>query len=341
VDLEALVPLDRLGPALSEATGNDAWRDTSVHLISGGKSNLTFTLRSDAGELILRRPPTGTLLPSAHDMSREARVQQALAGTSVPVARIVLHDGGDLIGIQCYVMEKADGHIIRGELPEGYATTSAEREQMSFAFVDTLAALHAVDQDAVGLSDYGRPDGFMARQVRRWTGQWDASKSHDVPDIDELARRLAAAVPTQQRATIVHGDFRADNVVYDAANPSRIQAVLDWELSTLGDPLTDVALLMLFWRSAEDGRLDLVPGVTHLAGFPDRTTMLRRYSAASGADLSDMDYYQAFAHFKFAVIAQGVSARSKAGAMGGQDFGDLADQILYLGQTGLEFLKEH
>lgn len=336
-----LVPMERLGAALAQATGDDAWLDTSAHLISGGKSNLTFTLRSEAGELVLRRPPTGTLLPSAHDMGREARVQQALAGSDVPVAAIILHDRGDLIGVPCYVMQKASGHIIRGELPIGYASTPCEREQMSFAFVDTLAALHAVDHDAVGLGDYGRPDGFMARQVRRWTGQWNASKSHEVPDIEELARRLAETQPAQKPSTIVHGDFRADNVVYDAADPSRINAVLDWELSTLGDPLSDVALLMLFWRNAEDGPLDLIPGVTHLPGFPDRAAMLARYAAISGTDVSDMGYYQAFAHFKFAVIAQGVQARAKAGAMGGQDFGNLDHQILYLGQTGLEFLKEH
>lgn len=337
----ALIPMQRLGPALVEVTGQEAWRDACAELISGGKSNLTFVVRSDAGEVILRRPPTGTLLPSAHDMGREARVQKALAGTAVPVPRIVLHDRGDLIGVPCYVMEKAAGHVIRGDLPEGYATTAVEREQMSFAFVDILASLHAVDYDTVGLGGYGRPHGFMARQVRRWSGQWDASKSGEIPEIDELAQRLARSVPPQRRSAIVHGDFRVDNVVYDVAGPSRINAVLDWELSTLGDPLSDVALLMLFWRSPDDSRLGLIPGVTHLPGFPDRATMLARYAATSGADLSDLDYYQAFAHFKFAVIAQGVSARSKAGVMGGQDFGDLDDQILYLGQTGLEFLKEN
>ncbi|MDT0200458.1 phosphotransferase family protein [Nocardioides sp. AE5] len=333
-----LIPHDRLAPALVAATGDERWAEFETELISGGKSNLTFFLRSDAGELVLRRPPTGKLLPSAHDMGREARVQRGLAGTDVPVAKVVLHDEGDLIGIQCYVMERVPGHVIRGELPEGFATTPAEREQMAYAFVDTLAALHAVDQDAVGLGDYGRPEGFMARQVRRWVGQWEASKAHDVPEIDELGRRLAAAVPTQQRSTIVHGDYRTDNVVHDADDPARINAVLDWELSTLGDPLTDVALLMLFWRNADEGQLSLIPGVTHLPGFPDRDAMLERYAARSGADLSDMGYYQAFAHFKFAVIAQGVSARSKAGAMGGQDFGDLDDEIQGLAVAGLAHL---
>lgn len=333
-----LIPLDRLAPALVAATGDERWASPQVELVSGGKSNLTFILRSLAGELVLRRPPTGDLLPSAHDMGREARVQRGLAGTDVPVAQIVLEDAGDLISIQCYVMEKVPGHIIRGELPAGYATTTRERRSMGMAFADTLACLHAVDPVAVGLGAYGRPEGFMARQVRRWTGQWEASRTQEVEEIDELGRRLAAAVPTRQRSTIVHGDFRLDNVIFDVSDPGRINAVLDWELSTLGDPLSDVGLLMLFWRSADEPALNLIPGVTHLNGFPSRDEMLHQYAVTSGADLSDMDFYQAFACFKFAIIAQGVQVRAAAGAMGGQDFGNLDDEIHLLGQTGLTFV---
>ncbi|GAB2642528.1 phosphotransferase family protein [Nocardioides ginkgobilobae] len=335
---EDLVRTERLGPALAQATGDDRWADLSAELISGGKSNLTFLLRSGADELVLRRPPTGGLLASAHDMGREARVQSALADTDVPVARVVLADAGELIGIPCYVMEKVPGHIVRGDLPEGYAETPAERERLSYAFADTLAALHAVDADAVGLGDYGRPEGFVARQVRRWTGQWQASATHEVPEIDELARRLAATVPPQQRATIVHGDYRLDNVVLDAERPGQVNAVLDWELSTVGDPLTDLALLSLFWIGPGEQQLSLIPGVTHLPGFPTREQMLERYAVTSGADLADIGWYEAFAHFKFAVIAQGVQARAKAGAMGGQDFGDLDDEILHLGRAGLDLL---
>lgn len=337
-DMVQLVRLDRLGPALVEVTADVAWHDTEAELISGGKSNLTFLLTSDAGELILRRPPTGHLLPSAHDMVREARVQAALAGTNVPVARIVLADAGDLIGIQCYVMAKVPGHVIRGELPGGYAGTATEREALSYSFVDTLAALHAVDPEAVGLGDYGHPEGFMSRQVRRWTGQWKASATHEVAEIDALAQRLADSVPVQRRATIVHGDYRLDNVVLDPVHTGRINAVLDWELSTLGDPLTDLALLSLFWTGPGERRLSLIPGVTHLPGFPTREQMLQRYAATSGTDLADMGWYEAFAHFKFAVIAQGVQARARAGAMGGQDFGDLDDEILHLARSGLTLL---
>lgn len=341
IDPAALTGLDRLAPALAEATEDDRWRSCTAELIIGGKSNLTFTLRSEAGELVLRRPPTGNLLPSAHDMAREARVQRGLASTDVPVPRIVLADEGDLIGVQFYVMEKVPGHVVRDQLPGGWAETPEERRAMAFALADTLAALHAVDYEAVGLGDYGRPEGFMARQVRRWSGQWEKSRSREVPEMEELARRLAADVPRQQRATIVHGDFRTDNVIYDAGDPGRINAVLDWELSTLGDPMSDVGLLMLYWREAGEDGLSLIPGVSHLPGFPSRAEMLDRYATTAGVDLDDLTWYQAFAHFKFAVIVQGVSARSKAGAMGGQDFGDLDDLVLRLAAEGLDHLKEH
>ncbi|AEF40130.1 phosphotransferase family protein [Hoyosella subflava] len=337
-DLLGLLPLSALAPALVAATNDTRWTEVDAELITGGKSNLTFGLSCPAGELILRRPPTGELLPRAHDMVREARVQEALAGTAVPTAAIVLVDDGNLLGFPFYVMEKVPGHVVRGDLPAGYATETDERRAIGEGFVDTLATLHAVDYEAIGLADYGRPEGFMARQVRRWTGQWEASRFEPVAEIEELGARLAAAVPAQQRTAIVHGDYRLDNVVLDSTAPGRIAAILDWELSTLGDPLTDLGLLLLFWREEGEPELSLIPGVSHLPGFPSRTQMLARYAETAGVDLSDMDWYLAFAHFKFAVIAQGVAARSRAGAMGGQDFGDLDAEILGLGQRGLALL---
>ena len=333
---QELVPTDRLGPALVEATGDERWTQVHPELISGGKSNLTFLLTSPAGEMVLRRPPTGDLLPSAHDMLREARVQAALADTPVPTAPIVLADAGDLIGIQCYVMAKVSGHIIRDRIPEGYATTEAERRAMGFGFINTLAAIHAVDPDAVGLGDYGRPSGFMERQVRRWTGQWEKSATHEVPEVDELARRLVARIPAQQRSTIAHGDYRVDNVVFDATDPGRINAVLDWELSTLGDPLADLGMLLMFWRQpGESDVSSLTPGITHLPGFPTRQELSERYAAVTGLDLEQLAIYTAFAHFKFAVIAQGVSVRARSGAMGEQNFGDLDLEVRAVAAAGL------
>lgn len=334
-----LLSIDRLAPALVDATGDARWRDLHAELISGGKSNLTFLLSSSAGELVLRRPPTGELLPRAHDMVREARVQSALADTVVPTAPIVLVDEGDLIGISCYVMERVPGVVIRDSLPAGYATTTDERRALSFVFVDALAALHSIDPASVGLADYGKPTDYAQRLVRRWTGQWEQSRTHAVPEIDELARRLASRIPDQVASTIVHGDYRIDNCVFDAHNPGRINAVLDWELSTLGDPLTDLGYLLMFWRHPGEAQVSsLVPTVTNQVGFPTRDEMVDRYAIISALPLDHLDFHVALAHFKFAVIAQGVASRSRAGTMGGQDFGDLDDEILATATAGLDLI---
>jgi aminoglycoside phosphotransferase (APT) family kinase protein len=334
-----LVRPDRVGPAIADATGIGDWTDLSVELVSGGKSNLTFELISAAGSLILRRPPTGELLPSAHDMGREARIQRALAPTPVPVAPIVLEDDGKLIGVPFYVMEKVPGHVIRGELPDGYATTPEERQALTRTFVDTLAALHAINPDDVGLSDYGRPNGFLERQIRRWGGQWEASRTTEVSAVDELGRRLRQARPATSANTIVHGDYRLDNCLFDPTDPGRIAAVLDWELSTLGDPLTDVGMLLFFWRGPGEPSTSLTPGVTHLPGFPDRAEIIEQYQARTGNDLSQIAYYEAFAHYKFAIIAQGIAARVQAGSMGGQDFGNLDDEVRHTAEQGLQRLS--
>ena len=336
-----LVRLDLLGPALADATGDGRWRGLDAALIAGGKSNLTFELTSAAGALILRRPPSGELLPSAHDMGREARIQRALAGTSVPVPKIVLTEpGGDLLGVPFYVMEKVAGHVIRDQLPDGYAQTPAEKLALTDALVDVLADLHAVDADAIGLGDYGRPHGYLERQLRRWNGQWETSKTHEVKAVDELGARLATIRPESQRASIVHGDYRLDNCLMALADPSRVAAVLDWELSTLGDPLTDLGLLLFYWREPGEDKPALTPAVTRNPGFPGRAHLVERYARRTGAQLGDMAFYEAFAYFKFAVIAQGIAARVAAGSMAGQDFGNLDEEVTKIAEGGLARLKE-
>jgi aminoglycoside phosphotransferase (APT) family kinase protein len=336
-----LLRLDRLGPALADALDDDRWRECTASLISGGKSNLTFELASGAGVLIVRRPPTGSLLPSAHDMGREARIQRALAGTPVPVAPVLLEDPTDeLIGAPFYVMEKIEGHIIRERLPEGYAADDSGKTALADALVDVLVALHEVDPAAVGLSDYGRPDGFLERQIRRWNGQWEKSKTHDVPVVDELGHRLAARLPGAQRSSVVHGDYRLDNCLMHPADPGRVAAVLDWELSTLGDPMTDLGLLLFYWREPGEPEPALTPAVTRTPGFPGRGHLAERYVAATGADLADLAFYEAFAHFKFAVIAQGIAARVTAGVMAGQQFGDLDAEVARIADEGLHRLAQ-
>ncbi len=334
--MRELVRPDRLGPVLAAALGDDGWRELDVTLIAGGKSNLTFTLTGAAGSLVLRRPPTGEVLPSAHDMAREARVQRALAGTPVPVPRVLFEDRtGDLLGVPFYVMEKVDGLVVRDALPPGYAPDAADRVAMADALVDVLADLHRIEPAPAGLGDYGRPAGFMARQLRRWRGQWDASKTHDLPALDELGARLAAAVPDAQRATIVHGDFRLDNCLLDHEDPARVRAVLDWELSTLGDPMADLGMLLFYWREPGEPEPLLTPAITRGEGFPGRAHLAARYARRTGADLAELAFYEAFAHFKFAVIAQGVAARAAAGAMAGQTFGDLDGEVRRIAAEGL------
>lgn len=339
MNFDELTRPDRLGPALVGATDDSRWATFDTRLIAGGKSNLTFEITSAAGSLVLRRPPSGHLLPSAHDMNREARVQRALAGTDVPVAPVILLDrDGDLLGVPSYVMAKVDGHVIRESLPDGLLTTEAEHIGLGHTMVDTLVRLHSVDPAAVGLDDFGRPDGFLARQIRRWGGQWDQSKTHDVDELTRLGVLLGEHMPATQRTSIVHGDYKIDNCILDQEDPSRIAALLDWEMSTLGDPMTDLGMMLFYWREADQPQYELIPAVTDQPGFPSRQHLAERYAAATGVTLDEINYYVAFANFKFAIIAQGVSARAAAGAMAGQDFGNLDPLVLECARAGLELL---
>jgi aminoglycoside phosphotransferase (APT) family kinase protein len=339
-DLRALTeqaaPPAAVGAYLAAELGDDAWRDVSVSLISGGKSNLTFVVTSGVGEVVLRRPPLSTVLPTAHDMRREHRVMTGLWSTPVPVPRtLALCTDESVLGAPFYVMERVHGHIVREQLPEGYATTAAERRAIGDGLVDVLAALHDVEPGDVGLGDYGKPAGYLDRQVRRWTTQWEATPepedTNDGPELDRLAKRLADSLPQAPTGPIVHGDYRLDNVMLEPATPGVISAVLDWELSTLGDPLADVGLLYVYWQEKDDGaaRQDsmAVPSVTALDGFPTRRELLDRYATRTGRDLSVLPWYVGFGCFKLAVVCAGVAARGRAGAMIGEGFIEMAARI--------------
>jgi aminoglycoside phosphotransferase (APT) family kinase protein len=336
----SLIRPDVLGPLLCRITEDDRWRDVRAELIAGGKSNLTYRLLSSAGELILRRPPSGSILPTAHDMKREVRIQRALADTAVPVPAVILSDDGALLGVPFYVMAKVPGLVIRDMMPEGFASTYPEREALGYALADCLAALHTVDPTEVGLGDFGRPDGFTERQVRRWLKQWEASADAPVPAVAALASRLLASIPPSPAATIAHGDYRSDNCVIDDRDPGRVAAVLDWELSTLGDPLTDLGLLLFYWEAGRRVAPTLVPGVVGLPGFPSGSGIARRWAERTGFSLDDLDWYVAFAHLKFAVIVQGIKARVTAGVMAGQDFGDLLAAVADTAEAGLALTEK-
>jgi aminoglycoside phosphotransferase (APT) family kinase protein len=339
---EQAAPSAAVGAYLAAQLGDDAWRDCSLELIAGGRSNLTFFVTSPAGEVVLRRPPLSNRLPTAHDMGREHRVMTALGDTPVPVPEtLALCTDEDVIGAPFYVMARVAGHIVSNVLPAGYAATLAERRAIGDGLIDVLADLHAVDPAAVGLGDYGRPDGYLARQIRRWTMQWEATRIADEPggtELDRLAARLAEALPTSASGPIVHGDYRMDNALLDPDVPGKIAAVLDWELSTLGDPLADVGLFYVYWQDADDDATQAaagpLPSVTRMAGFPTRHELLDRYSSRTGRDLSPLPWYVGFACFKLAVVLSGVAARGRAGAMIGDGFVEMAGRIAPLVEVG-------
>ena len=334
-----------VGPYLAKALGDDRWQAPEVVLIAGGKSNLTYRVDSPAGSVILRRPPLGHVLPTAHDMVREHTVMSALAPTAVPVPRTLhLCTDADVLGQPFYVMDRVEGHVCRESLPAGYADRPEQRRAIGEGLVEVLAALHEVDPQAVGLGEFGRPAGYLERQVRRWVKQWDATRIEGHDDLDALARDLAAEVPATQRHSIVHGDYRLDNTVLDASQPGRIAAVLDWEMSTLGDPLADLGILLGYWSQADDSgphtQAVVVPAATVLEGFPTRAEVAELYAARTGLDLTDLPWYVAFAAFKLAVVCAGIVARVQGGAMVGPGFEGIEDRIGPLVQIGRATLAD-
>ena len=289
-------------------------------LIAGGRSNLTFRVDDAAGgRWVLRRPPLGEVLATAHDMSREHRIISALGPTTIPVAPAIGLCTDDAVnGAPFYVMDFVDGRVVRD-----YAAAEAlgidERARAGASIVDVLADIHAVDVDAVGLGDLGRREGYIERQLTRWYGQFLKSKTREVATIDEVHAALSERVPPQGPATIVHGDYRLDNCMLDA--DGSVLAVLDWEICTLGDPLADVGLLLVYWGDP-DNPSSFLPTPTTAEGFPGRDELLARYSARSGREVTGIEYYEAFGYWKLACILEGVYARYVAGAMGAQ--GDTA-----------------
>jgi aminoglycoside phosphotransferase (APT) family kinase protein len=278
--------------------------------VGDGASNLTYLVERDGARVVVRRPPPPPLPPSAHDMVREARIQAGLAGTGVPVPRVLaICESDDVIGVPFYVMAVVDGINIGDELPAAL-DTPAERRRMGLGMADVLADLHAVDWRAAGLEGLGKPTGYLERQLRRWTGLWDVNATRDLPAFHRVGERLRATLPESPPATIVHGDYRLGNVMVSRAAPASIVAVVDWELATIGDPLADVGYLLATW--SEPGATEhpmLLSPVTATGGFPTRDELARRYGAASGLEVSDLGWYQALALWKSAVFCEAIYGR--------------------------------
>lgn len=297
----------------------------SFELIAGGKSNVTYLVRGGGREWVLRRPPLGHVLPTAHDMAREYRILTALRDTDVPVPRtIALCTDESVNDAPFYVMQYTPGVVLLNELPAGYATTPADRHRMCEALVDTLVKLHAVDYRAAGLEDFGRPEGYLERQVRRWSQQWERSKTSELPEIEELIPRLQRALPDSPPPTIVHGDYRLGNMALDPHDPGRVVAVFDWEMSTLGDPLADLGYCLIYWVDRGDdfstSSVGTASAFTALDGFMSRAELIQEYARRSGRDVSAADFYQVLALYKLAIISEGIYARFVQGKTLGDDF---------------------
>jgi aminoglycoside phosphotransferase (APT) family kinase protein len=307
-------------------------------LVAGGRSNLTFEVTDAAARrCVLRRPPVHHVLPTAHDMTREYRVIAALGPTSVPVpGALALCSDATVSGAPFYVMEWVDGHVLRDAETAETALDEDARRRAGPNLIDVLADLHALDVDEVGLGDLGRRDGYIARQLGRWHRQFDQSQIDGVERfvlVDEMYDFLSSRIPEQGRPGIVHGDYRLDNTMLSA--DGSVLAVLDWEICTLGDPLADLGLLMVYWTEPGDGNAPLgVAPPTTATGFSSRDELRRRYAERSGRDLGALDYYVAFGYWKLACILQGVLARYLAGAGGGDPSGveSFAPQIQMLAE---------
>ncbi|HWJ66942.1 MAG TPA: phosphotransferase family protein [Nocardioides sp.] len=319
----------------------DAGTDLSAELVAGGKSNLTYSVTDGTSTWILRRPPLGHVLATAHDMGREFRVMSALQGTEVPVPETYAFcDDPDVLGAPFYLMQRVAGTPYRraSEL----AALGAERTRdISTQLVDALAALHAIDPVQVGLADFGRPEGFLGRQVGRWRQQLAASYTRDLPAADELHALLAADVPAESAAGIVHGDYRLDNVLVELVDGrDRANAVLDWEMATLGDPLTDLALMLTYHRlGAAIG--EAVTDASLAPGFLTEDEIVARYAAASDRDLSRFGWYLGLAAFKLAAILEGIHYRHLAGQTVGEGFAGIGKAIHPLLDAGLTAIKEN
>lgn len=327
--------LVRLGDYLARERPGLVAGPLTGELIVGGRSNLTYRISDGRQDWVVRRPPLGHVLATAHDVAREYRVISALAPTPVPVpGTVLLCPDPEVLGAPFYLMEMVEGTVYR-TAAQTAAVPPADRWHLSRHLVDTLADLHAVDPVAVGLGDFGRPDGFLARQVRRWRTQLDGSRSRDLPGIDRLADALAGTVPGSGPPAIVHGDYRLDNVL---VRGTRIAAVLDWEMSTLGDPLADVGLLLIYWDRLASVDNPVVDGVGPRYGFPDGDTLTGWYAARTGADLTALDWYVALAAFKLAVILEGIHYRHSLGKTVGEGFDQIGTMVPPLVEQGLAAL---
>ena len=319
----------------------DPCEHMQVAQFPGGHSNLTYHLRFGTTELVVRRPPFGPVPPTAHDMAREYRWLSAVHRPFPLAPRVhALCEDPAIVGSVFYVMERRQGVVIRHEEPTAISNRPEVRRAISLALIDALADLHAIDLDAASLTHLGKPHGFVERQVRGWTDRWNHSKTSEMPEMEMLARWLVESLPPNPaQPTIVHGDFKLDNLMFDAADPSRVVAVFDWEMAALGDPLVDLGILLAYWvPNASAAPQDSLTTVTTLPGWLTPSELVERYALRTNRDLARLKFYEVFALFKIAVVIQQIYFRFVHGQTADPRFANFGNRVTYLAQRAASLL---
>lgn len=302
-----------------------------VEQFPGGHSNLTYLVTLDGVERVLRRPPLGPVAPKAHDVAREFRLLRAVHPVFPPAPQpILLCEDLSVIGAPFYLMERRRGLVVRRENPPEIGENLPLRRRIGESFLDTLVQLHAVDVRRPPVSEIGRPDGFLERQLAGWSERWRRARTCELPTMDHLIEWLVARLPVSREAALLHNDYKLDNVMLDPSDPARVTAVLDWEMSALGDPLIDLGILLCYWRDP----------ITEMTGWLTRAELVERYAAAAGRDVSRIAYYEIFALFKLAVVLQQIFHRYHLGQTSDPRFASLDQRVRELVQTAVELMDE-
>lgn len=325
IDPIALVDIDRLAQYLRTVV--DLSGPVAVEILSGGRSNLTYLGRSGSSEYVLRRRPLGPIAAGAHDMAREYRVQAALQHSGLPLARVYGYcDDESIMGAPFYVMSRVHGRVFHQRADVADLTPTQAR-QISEATVGVLRRLHEVDAAAVGLADLGRPEGFVARRISRWLDQWRSSEHREHPLVEPIGARLTGQVPDVADSTLVHGDYRLGNMIIAPGAPAPVAAVLDWEMSTRGDPLTDLAHLLVYWDRTRGRLTHDSQTISEHPGFLGSAALATRYAELSGRDIGTLPFYMAFEHWRAAIIKEGIYSRTRKFATDEGEGDDIGDTV--------------